>query len=92
MQAPTQPVSAEALRTLHVATVLLAHKLETGDPGTGEWAALNALWGQNSHGLSLHLLTVLDALAADAPYALLAHPATASYLPCIVRLSPGWRK
>ena len=66
VRAPTRPVSAEALCTLRVATVLLAHKLETGNPGTGKWAALNALWGHNSHGLSLHLLTALDALAADA--------------------------
>ena len=49
-----------------MATVLLVHELETGDPGTGKWAALNALWGQNLHVLSLHLLTALDALPADA--------------------------
>ncbi|KAF8461826.1 hypothetical protein DFH94DRAFT_788963 [Russula ochroleuca] len=46
VQVPT-PVSAEALRTLRVATVLLGHELETGDPGAGEWAALNALWTQH---------------------------------------------
>ena len=65
-EGPRRPVSAEALCTLRVATVILAHELETGDPGTGKWAALNALWGHNSHGLSLHLLTALDALAANA--------------------------
>ena len=63
---PTRPVSADALRTLRVATVVLANELETGDSDTGEWAALNALWEQNSHGLPLHLLASLDALAADA--------------------------
>jgi len=63
---PTRPVSAGALRTLRVATVLLAHELETGDPGEGEWAALNALWVQHTHGLPHHLLAALDALAADA--------------------------
>ena len=66
VRTPTRPVSADALRTLRVATVFLAHELETGDPGTGEWAALNALWVQHSHGLPLHLLTALDVLAADA--------------------------
>ena len=66
VRTPTRPVSTEALRTLRVATVLLAHELETGDPGTGEWAALNALWAQHSHGLPLRLLASLDVLAADA--------------------------
>jgi hypothetical protein len=66
VQVPTRPVSVDALRTLRVATTFLAHELETGDPGTGEWAALNALWAQQSHGLPLHLLAALDALAADA--------------------------
>jgi hypothetical protein len=63
---PAQPVSADALRTLRVATVLLAHELDSGDPGTGEWAALNALWEQQTHGLPLHLLATLEVLAADA--------------------------
>jgi hypothetical protein len=63
---PMRPVSADALRTLRVATVLLAHELETGDPGEGEWAALNALWAQQTHGLPHHLLAALDTLAADA--------------------------
>lgn len=66
VRTPTRPVSADALRTLRVATVLLAHELETGDPGTGEWATLNVLWAQQKHGLSHHLLAALDALAADA--------------------------
>ena len=66
VRTPTRPVSADALRTLRVATVLLAHELETGDPGTGEWTTLNALWAQQTHGLPHHLLTALDALAADA--------------------------
>src|SRR6266403_6080640 len=48
VRTPIRPVSADALQTLRVATVLLAHKLETGDPGTGEWATLNALWAQDS--------------------------------------------
>jgi len=61
---PTQPVSANALRTLRVATVLLAHELKTGD--TGEWASVNALWVQQKHGLPLHLLAVLDVLTVDA--------------------------
>ena len=83
VRTPTRPVSAEALRTLRVATVLLAHELETGDPGTGEWAALNALWEQNSHGLSLHLLTALDALAADAHarFSLIPPPSLSSHAP-----------
>src|SRR5579863_7053843 len=63
---PARPVTVDALRTLRVATVLLAHELERGDPGEGEWAALNALWAQDTHGLSLHLLAALDVLAADA--------------------------
>jgi len=67
VRTPTRPVSADALRTLRVATVLLAHELETGNPGTGEWAALNALWTRNTHGLPHHLLAALDALTADAP-------------------------
>jgi hypothetical protein len=66
VQTPTRPVSADALRTLRVATVLLAHELETSDPGEGEWAVLNALWVQHTHGLPHHLLAALDALAADA--------------------------
>lgn len=66
VRAPTRPVSADALRTLRVATVLLTHELETGDPGTGEWAALNILWAQQTHGLPHHLLAALDVLAADA--------------------------
>ncbi|KAH9983532.1 hypothetical protein BJV74DRAFT_614460 [Russula compacta] len=66
VRTPTRPVSPDALRTLRVATVFLAHELETGDPGTGEWTALNALWMQNTHGLPLHLLAALDALATDA--------------------------
>jgi len=66
VRTPTRPVSADALRTLRVATVLLAHELETGDPGTGEWATLNVLWAQQKHGLPHHLLAALDALAADA--------------------------
>ena len=63
---PTPPVSPDTLRTLRVATVFLVHELETGDPGTGEWAALNALWTQNTHGLPLQLLAALDALVTDA--------------------------
>ncbi|KAI9464297.1 hypothetical protein F5148DRAFT_1210170 [Russula earlei] len=66
LRTPTQPVSADALRTLRVATVLLSHELETGDSGTGEWAAVNALWEQHKHGLPLHLLAILDTLTADA--------------------------
>ena len=66
VRTPTRPLSADALRTLRVATVLLAHELETGDPGTGEWATLNTLWTQQSHGLPHHLFAALDALAADA--------------------------
>ena len=83
VRTPTRPVSADALRTLRVATVLLAHELETGDPGTGEWAALNALWGQNLHGLPLHLLTALDALAADAHarFSLIPPPPLSSHAP-----------
>ena len=60
VRAPTRPVSAEALCTLRVATVLLAHELETGDPGTGEWAMpplfvtrMFWLWAPNSW-VSLH--------------------------------------
>jgi hypothetical protein len=63
---PTQPVSTNALRTLHVAMALLAHKLKTGDAGTGKWASVNALWAQQKHGLPLHLLVILDVLTADA--------------------------
>lgn len=66
VRTPTRPLSADALRTLRVATVLLAHELETSDPGTGEWATLNALWTQQTHGLPHHLFAALDALAADA--------------------------
>jgi len=83
VRTPTRPVSADALRTLRMATVLLAHELETGDPGTGEWAALNALWTQHSHGLPLHLLTALDALAADAHarFSLIPPPPLSSHPP-----------
>jgi len=83
VQTPTRPVSADALRTLRVATVLLAHELETGDSGTGEWAALNALWTKHSHGLPLHLLTALDALAADAQtrFSLIPPPPLSSHAP-----------
>ena len=82
MQIPT-PVSAKALRTLRVATVLLGHELETGEPGAGEWAALNALWEQQSHGLPLHLLAALDALAADAHarFSLIPPPPPSSHAP-----------
>ncbi|KAH9952711.1 hypothetical protein BC827DRAFT_225889 [Russula dissimulans] len=72
---PTQLVSANALRTLHIATALLAHELETGDAGTGEWASVNVLWAQQKHGLPLHLLVILDILTADAQvYFLLIPP------------------
>ena len=83
---PTRPVSADALRTLRVATVLLTHELEKGDPETGEWAALNALWGQNSHGLPLHLLAALDAIAADAHarFSLLPPPSSHAPLNCLL--------
>ena len=83
VQTPTRPVSADALRMLRVATVLLAHELETGDPGTGEWSALNALWSQRSHGLPLHLLTALDVLAADAHarFSLAPPPPLSSHAP-----------
>ena len=83
VRTPTRPVSADALRTLRVATVLLAHELDTGDPGTGEWAALNALWSQHSHGLPLHLFTALDALAADAyaRFSLIPPPPLSSQAP-----------
>ena len=88
VRTPTRPVSADALRTLRVATVLLAHELEVGDPGTGEWAALNALWTQQSHGLPLHLLAALDALAADAHarFSLIPPPPLSSHAPlgCIL--------
>ena len=62
---PTQPVSADDLLKLRVATVVLAHELSTGDSDEGEWAILNALWAQNSHGLPLHLLSTLEILTAD---------------------------
>ena len=82
VQIPT-PISAEALRTLRIATVLLGHELETGDPGAGEWAALNALWALQSHGLPLHLLAALDALAADANarFSLIPPPPPSSQAP-----------
>ena len=80
---PTQPISADALHSLCMGTVLLTHELQTGDPGTGEWAALNALWSQHSHGLPLHLLTALDALAADAHarFSLIPPPLLSSHAP-----------
>jgi hypothetical protein len=80
---PTRPVSADALPTSCVATVLLTHELETGDPRTGEWAAINALWAQHSHGLPLHLLAALDALAADAHarFSLIPPPPLSSHAP-----------
>ena len=83
VQTPTRPVSADALRSLRVATVFLAHELETGDPGTGEWAALTALWMQHSHGLPLHLLTAIDTLAADAyaRFSLIPPPPPSSHAP-----------
>ena len=66
VQPPVRPVSTDALRTLRVAAILLAHELDSGDPGTGEWAALCALWAQQTHGLPHHLLATLEVLAADA--------------------------
>ncbi|KAH9955114.1 hypothetical protein BGW80DRAFT_1476506 [Lactifluus volemus] len=74
VQPLARPVSADALRTLRVATVLLAHELDSGDPGTGEWTTLNALWAQQTHGLPLHLLAVLEVLAADAQARFSFHP------------------
>ncbi|KAH9023082.1 hypothetical protein EDB85DRAFT_2184855, partial [Lactarius pseudohatsudake] len=61
-----RPVSADDLLKLRIATVVLAHELETGDSDEGEWATLNALWAQNTHGLPLHLLAALEILTADA--------------------------
>lgn len=60
-----------------------AEKLETGDPSTGEWAALNALWDQRSHGLPLHLLSALGALAVDAHacFSLIRPPPLSSHAP-----------
>ena len=92
VRTPTWPVSVDALQTLRVATVLLAHELETGNPGTGEWATLNALWGQNSHGLLLHLLTALDALAADAHARFSLIPPSPLSSHATVRLLPGRHK
>ncbi|KAH9174513.1 hypothetical protein EDB89DRAFT_2148056 [Lactarius sanguifluus] len=63
---PVRPVSADYLLKLRIATVVLAHELETGDSDEGEWATLNALWAQNTHGLPLHLLAALEILTADA--------------------------
>ncbi|KAH9046763.1 hypothetical protein EDB84DRAFT_1625231 [Lactarius hengduanensis] len=63
---PVRPVSADDLLKLRIATVVLAHELETGDSDEGEWATLNALWAQNTHGLPLHLLAALEILTADA--------------------------
>ncbi|KAF8267433.1 hypothetical protein EI94DRAFT_1801673 [Lactarius quietus] len=63
---PARPVPADDLLKLRIATVVLAHELATGDSDEGEWATLNALWGQNSHGLPLHLLAALELLTADA--------------------------
>ena len=63
---PAQPLSADDLLKLRIATVVLAHELATGNSDEGEWATLNALWAQNSHGLPLHLLTALEFLTADA--------------------------
>lgn len=50
---------------------------------TGEWAAINALWAQHSHGLPLHLLAALDALAADAHarFSLIPPPPLSSHAP-----------
>ncbi|KAH8988714.1 hypothetical protein EDB86DRAFT_2945666 [Lactarius hatsudake] len=63
---PVRPVSADDLLKLRIATVVLAHELETGDSDEGEWATLNVLWAQNTHGLPLHLLAALEILTADA--------------------------
>ncbi|KAI9432473.1 hypothetical protein H4582DRAFT_1883882 [Lactarius indigo] len=63
---PARPVSADDLLKLRIATVVLMHELETGDSDEGEWATLNALWAQNTHGLPLHLLAALEILTADA--------------------------
>jgi hypothetical protein len=63
---PIQPVSSDDLLKLRIATVVLAHELATGDSDEGEWATLNTLWAQNSHGLPLHLLAALEILTADA--------------------------
>ena len=65
-QPPARPVSANDLLKLRIATVVLARGLSTGDSDEGEWATLNALWAQNSHGLPLHLLAALEILTADA--------------------------
>jgi hypothetical protein len=86
VRTPARPVSADALRTLRVATVLLAHELETGDPGEGEWGALNALWAQKTHGLPLHLLAALDVIASEgqARFSLIPsspHSTPSSYAP-----------
>jgi hypothetical protein len=58
----------------------LVHELETGDPCTGEWAAINALWVQHLHGLPLRLL---DALTADAHahFSLIPPPPLSSHAP-----------
>ncbi|KAH9022369.1 hypothetical protein EDB83DRAFT_86186 [Lactarius deliciosus] len=63
---PARPVATDYLLKLRIATVVLAHELETGDSDEGEWATLNALWAQNTHGLPLHLLAALEILTADA--------------------------
>ncbi|KAI0265956.1 hypothetical protein BC834DRAFT_987423 [Gloeopeniophorella convolvens] len=60
---PPAPIPPAALRTLRTAAAVLAHELDTPD---GEDAVLRALWARAAHGLPLHLLAALEALAADA--------------------------
>src|SRR6266404_5164468 len=63
---PSRPIISDDLLKLRIATVLLAHELSTGDSDEGEWAALNALWEQNTHGLPLRFLAALEILTAEA--------------------------
>ena len=47
------------------------YRLQTGNPGTSEWATLNVLWEQHSHGLP-HSRARRP--RSRFPYVLLAHP------------------
>lgn len=57
------PVDAQSVRTLRVALAIVARELSQGEEG--EWAALNALWERQGHGLGMHLVDTLSSISQD---------------------------
>ncbi|KAJ7437107.1 hypothetical protein B0H11DRAFT_2108517 [Mycena galericulata] len=59
----SHPLSLRRLRIIRVSLAIVKRELEDAD--AGEWRVLEALWGENSHGLVEHLADIFLGVAAD---------------------------